>query len=363
MILLPTSAAVANVFKSFHFSGSGKARKPNLLPRDLSRKLSKHGFWKRTIDQKKEENILPPPSKLSAAVTTATAEVKTSTSNSNSTSMSASADSYFTVTSDSSTTGGSSEIDEAQNDVEQSDKLATEKMNPVNGDNAAVTTSSGANGNGNAKEKLSSEEKDHFSPISVMDFPCDNDIDDEDEVTSPFHDIYLYFEGSERKVMPKAQRTKTLKPVRLEDRITLSESKIHNSILETSLQSEWELQENQTRKKAIALLQLFKATMPPRGLSKSKMMESVLLEFFTERVIEENVSNYTILQDAKDWVNGLTREMFDSNNYKPTYVKDMEKGVKWLTYDGEVEKVEVVSIIEYEVFTSLVEEMFLDLYL
>ncbi|KAI3812969.1 hypothetical protein L1987_17682 [Smallanthus sonchifolius] len=353
MILLPTFAAVANVFKNFHFSGSGKPGKPNLLPRNL--------FWKRTIEQKKE-SILSPASKVSvAATTTATAEVKTSTSNSNSTS--GSADSYFTATSDSSTTGGSSEINVAQNVVVQSVKLATEKMNPVNGEKSAVTASTGANGNGNAKEKLSNEKKDHFSPISVMDFPCDNDIDDEDEVTSPFHDIYLYVEGSERKVMPKAQRTKTLKPVRLEDKITLSESKVHNSILETSLQGQWELEENETRKNAIALLQLFKATMPSHGLSESKMTESVLLEFFTERVIEGNVSNYTILQDAKDWVNGLTREMFDSDNYKPTYIRDMEKEMKWLTYDGEVEKVEVVSIIEYEVFTSLVEEMLLDLYL
>lgn len=163
--------------------------------------------------------------------------------------------------------------------------------------------------------------------------------------------------------MPKVQRTKTLKPVRLEDRITLSESKAHDSILETSSQSQPKLEENQTKKKAIALLQLFKATMPSNGSFERIMTESVLLEFFTERVIEGDISNYTILQDAKDWVNGLSREMFDSDNYKLAYIRDMEKRAKWLTYDDEVEKQEVVSVLENEVFTSLVEDMLLDLYL
>ncbi|KAK1438657.1 hypothetical protein QVD17_04466 [Tagetes erecta] len=340
-VLRKASTAVVNVFRNFHFSS--KPRKPNL------QKLSKHGLWKKSMDQNHKEFIELNFDEEKEIILPTAAEVKTnatnnsnSHSNSNSNS-SLSVDSYFTATSDSSTV--------------ESDKLAMEKMNLENGENASST-----NADGNAKEKLLSEKKDHFSPNSVMEFPCDDENDEEDEVTSPFHDIFLNVEGSKRKVMPKVHRTKTLKPVRLEDRIILSESKVHGSILEMSSQSQPKLEDNQTKKKATALLQLFKATMPSNGLFEPIMTENFLFEFFTEQVIEGKVSNYTILQDAKDWVNGVSREMFDSDNYKLAYIRDMEKRSKWLTYDDEVEKEEVVSVLESEVFTSLVEDMLLDLY-
>ncbi|KAL8200886.1 hypothetical protein R6Q57_012225 [Mikania cordata] len=346
-VLYKASAALVNVFKHFHLS-SGKTRKANLLPR----KQSKHGFWKRTIDQnsideqiKQKENI-----KLSAA----TVDVKASTSYSNS---SASADSYFTITSDCLTTDASSKINVGQTVVKEIDMLAIDKMNPVNGENASGLNSTPGNADGNAKEKLLSKEKDNFSPISVMDFPCETDYEEYYEVTSPFHN------GSKRKAMLKDHRTNTLKPVRLEDRIALSESRTHDLLPEsTSLGSQWELEENQTKKKAIALLNMFKATMPSHDLTKLAMAESVLLEFFKERLIEEDASNYTILQDAKDWINGVTRdEMFDSDDYKVAYVRDMEKEAKWLTYGEKVEKGEIILLLEYEVFTSLIKEMLLDL--
>lgn len=158
--------------------------------------------------------------------------------------------------------------------------------------------------------------------------------------------------------MSEVQRTKSLaqlKPVRLEDRITLSESRTNDSILESSLE------DDQTEKKAIALLQLLKTTLPSHDLSESTI--SALLGFFTERIIDGNVSNYDVLQEAKDWVNDQPREMFESQNYKLAYIRDMEKGVKWSKYNDEVEKEEVGLELEYQVFTSLVEEMLLDFYL
>lgn len=130
-VLHKASAVIVNVFKNFHFSGTSKPRKPNLLQRNLSRKLSKHGFWKKSTDQTDKEFIelnfdeqikqnkeimLPPVSKHCDAV---------NNSNSNSSSV-VSADSYFSVTSDSWTT--------------ESDKLGMEKMNPENGTNADENT-------------------------------------------------------------------------------------------------------------------------------------------------------------------------------------------------------------------------------
>nr|GEX30992.1 hypothetical protein [Tanacetum cinerariifolium] len=204
-----------------------------------------------------------------------------------------------------------------------------------------------------------SEKKEQFSPVSVMDFPYDNDNDndEEDEVTSPFQPSHLDIEGSKPNLMPQVHRIKSLakiKPVRLEDRITLSESRAHD-------QQEFS-EENQTEKKVAALLQLLKATIVPadHDLFDSTMTESVLISYFTEQVIDGNVSNYAVLQEAKDWLNGQTKETFESENYKQAYIKDMEKGASWRNYNQQVGKEEVGLELENEVLACLVEEMLLD---
>ncbi|GKE45036.1 hypothetical protein Tco_1472320 [Tanacetum coccineum] len=210
---------------------------------------------------------------------------------------------------------------------------------------------------GQKKKDGESEKKEQFSPVSVMDFPFDNDNDEEDDVTSPFQPSHLYIEGSKPKLMHKVHRIKSLaqlKPVRLEDRITLSESRAHD-------QQEFSPEENQTEKKVAALLQLLKATMPSdHYLCDSTMTENVLLSYFSEQVTDGNVSNYEILQEAKDWLNGQTKETFESENYKPAYIKDMEKGATWTNYNQQVGKEEVGLELENEVLASLVEEMLLD---
>ncbi|KAK9076712.1 hypothetical protein SSX86_005046 [Deinandra increscens subsp. villosa] len=361
-ILYKASAAMITVFKKFRFSGSGSSsRKPNFTPTKNRKQSTNHCFWKRSTDQKKklgfktfdqqikqkDNNILPPDSKVSAAITTTTttAEMKTSTTNSNNSNSSISS-SYFTATSISSINAPENNFKEI---IEQ---LAMEKMN---GKNAATATATAATGN--AKKKLQGEEKDEFSPISVIDFPYDKrDENDQDEVTSPFKHNPFYSKGRKTKLLSEDKRTKILarlNPVRLEDRITLSESRIHGS---SSLQIQ---QEFAAEKNAVALLQLLKATMSSHNLSESTMTKSVLLGFFKERFIEGNASNNIILQEAKDWVKGQTKEMFKSQNSKLICVKEMEKGVKWLNYKEEGTR-DIALELEYEVFSSLLEEMLLD---
>ncbi|KAI3710902.1 hypothetical protein L2E82_40698 [Cichorium intybus] len=309
LMLQKASAAVVNVFNQFRSTSSGKSTKANFLPKNLSRKLSKHGFWKRKTDRHNKEfkrldsfeetviekkNALPPLSKVSTAVTTTAAEVNTSSSNSNS---SASSDSYFTATSGSSTTGSYSKMNVAQDDVVDSKQHAAEKNNTANRMKAGATTAiatATATGdpstNGNAKKGPESEKKEQSSPVSVMEFPCDSDNDDEDEVTSPF------------KHIPKVQRIKSLAKltrVRLEDRITLSESRTCELLLH-------EESSNQLEKKASALLQQLKATMSSRSQFESTMTQN---------------------------------------------------------YDDQVEKRDIGLELEYQVFTSLVEEMLLEFYL
>ncbi|PWA68573.1 hypothetical protein CTI12_AA307520 [Artemisia annua] len=322
-VLHKASNAVVNVFKSFQ--------------------LSKRGFWKKTSDQSDKEfkrlDTFKEPVKQKIDI------VSNGKSNS-----SLSSESYFTATSDSSGTGGYLEINLAQ-----ADKVTTTTTNTPNGKKATTTTTTTGT-NEKTKKDGESEKKEQFSPVSVMDFPYDKDNDEEDEVTSPFQPSHLYIEGSKPKLMPKVHRIKSLariKPVRLENRITLSESRAHD-------QQEFSSEENQTEKKVAALLQLLKATMPSQDLFESTMTESVLLSFFTEQVIDGNVSNYEILQEAKDWLNGQTKETFESENYKPAYIKYMEKGATWTNYNQQIGKEEVGLELENEVLASLVEEMLLD---
>ncbi|CAI9274345.1 unnamed protein product [Lactuca saligna] len=374
-VLQKASAAVVNVFKHFQFSGSGKRAKANFLPKNLSRKLSN---WKRTIDgrnkefnkrlnpldepvkeKNKKKNVLRPPSKVSTAATTTSAEVNTSTSNSNN---SASSDSYFTTTSVCSTTNSSSKINVAINNVVECEQHTTEKKNTANGMKSGVATAATDSDviTRNAKKDEESEKKEQCSPVSVMEFPCD---DDEDEVTSPFQHSHLYAEGTKRKVMSKVQRVKSLvnynklKPVRLEDRIALSESTTTTPDLLLHDESS-----NQTRKKATALLQQFKATMSSSNQFESIMTQNVLLGFFIERIMEgSSASNFALLQEAKNWING------DGYAREITFeylVREMDKEkIKWDKYDDEVEKRQVCLVLECQVFTSLVEEMLLEFYM
>lgn len=111
--LQKASAAVVNVFKSLQFKSN--ATKPNFLIRNLSRKLSNRGFWKRShelIKQKEEIIIIPSSEKVPDAVIAAVVSNDSKTSDSS--------DSNFTMTSDSST-----ETNVAQNDVVKNEQTTT----------------------------------------------------------------------------------------------------------------------------------------------------------------------------------------------------------------------------------------------
>ncbi|KAI3792497.1 hypothetical protein L2E82_06378 [Cichorium intybus] len=336
-VLQRASAVMINAFKHFPFSGAGNPRKANFLPRSLSRKL----FWKKTHhhnkeikqlksfgDLIKEKETTPPPSpsRFSAVVTTTTAEMNSSTSNSNSWS-----DSEFTATTDSSTTGNSSEVNSAQKDDPTNEKgVGTTTI-------TATATSTNYSPTTENPKKWQNEQDEQFSPVSVMDFPCNNnnDVDDDDEEKKKLVHKTRRFEGVSQ-----------LEPVKLEDRIAQLDHK-----------------ENQQEKKAMTLLQLMKSTISSHDLFKCEVVENLLLGFFKERMMEQNVCDYEILKMAKDWMDGQVQETvldWESKKSMETYIREMEKGVKWLKYDEEVEKENVGLELEYEIFTSLVDDILLD---
>ncbi|GJU90321.1 hypothetical protein Tco_1302744 [Tanacetum coccineum] len=210
------------------------------------------------------------------------------------------------------------------------------------------------------KEKLVSELEDEiFSslvddilqdfqiPVSVMDFPSDNDtsMDDEDDDSSTFHNRHVHVE--ERKLMHKTRRFESvpqLEPVRFDDRIAQSESSTQTCL-------EHAQEDDQVEKKAMTLLQLTKSTVSSHHFMKHESVESLLLEFFKEKMINEHVSDSEMLHVAKDWMD--EQKMFldwGCGDDKITCVREMDKTFRWSKYGEELEKENLVLELEDKIF-------------
>ncbi|GJV69036.1 hypothetical protein Tco_1484545 [Tanacetum coccineum] len=155
---------------------------------------------------------------------------------------------------------------------------------------ATAPTSNYCDSKENAKNKWLNDQEEQCSPVSVMDFPSDNDtsVDDEDDVSSTFHNRHLHVEG--RKLMHKTRRFEIvpqLEPVRLEDRIAQSESSTQTCL-------EHAQEDDQVEKKAMTLLQLTKSTVSSHHFMKHEAVESLLLAFFKEEMINEHVNELAI---------------------------------------------------------------------
>ncbi|KAJ0954512.1 hypothetical protein HanRHA438_Chr00c15g0850261 [Helianthus annuus] len=142
-ILQKASEVMIKAFKRLPFVDARVSTKAKLLPRSLSRKLLKRGFWNKTdqpnnktkrlttfADLIKQDDVvtplpLPSPLRLSTAVTV---EIRSLTSNN---------DSWSATTESLTTTVNSSEVNLAQNDV--ADELH-EKMKRTDGNRVGVTT-------------------------------------------------------------------------------------------------------------------------------------------------------------------------------------------------------------------------------
>lgn len=162
-----------------------------------------------------------------------------------------------------------------------------------------------------------------------------------------------------------------LEPVDLEKRIALSDfdresvgSPLQPCLLpiqENNISDEEE-EDNKTETKAVELLEEMKAKAP--SVSFKFNAENLFLDFFREGIIEGNAYDSCELLDvAKDWINGKPQELFlgwEVQRNRQAYIRDMEKGGMW----GKLEedKEEVALELEADIFTSLVNGLFLDLF-
>ncbi|CAL5359990.1 unnamed protein product [Camellia sinensis] len=356
--------------------------KNSILPRSLSRKLLKRSFWKKTEKEierwKSFEHFLEQNENLSAAVTATTAV--TAATDSNSSMSESNSESNSWSDSDVCSSEGSCGNDIVV-DVEEKRRLPEEAVSKRGGVTvggftieAATTTTTATNNSTN--KWPNEEEKEQFSPVSVLDFP----FDDDEEVSWPFKRRLARLEGTKQKLMDKIHQFENLgqqldlEPLDLEKQFSSSEFEDESRepaspCLSDSIQDE----ENEVEHKALDLLELIKFTIP--SSSFKFMADDLLLDFLRERITEAQSHTMTVMGDDEklesellnvidDWVTGQPQEMlveWEVQKNRQAYMREMEKGGKWSKMDEDEHKDEVAMELEIEVFDSLVNELLLDL--
>ncbi|CAL5437281.1 unnamed protein product [Camellia sinensis] len=357
--------------------------KNSILPRSLSRKLLKRSFWKKTEKEierwKSFEHFLEQNENLSAAVTATTAV--TAATDSNSSMSESNSESNSWSDSDVCSSEGSCGNDIVV-DVEEKRRLPEEAVSKRGGVTvggftieAATTTTTATNNSTN--KWPNEEEKEQFSPVSVLDFP----FDDDEEVSWPFKRRLARLEGTKQKLMDKIQQFENLgqqldlEPVNLDKQFSSSEFEDESPEPDSPCRSDSiQEEENEAEHKALDLLELIKFTIP--SSSFKFMADDLLLDFLRERITEAQSHTMTVMGDdeklesellnvIEDWVTGQPQEMlveWDVQKNRQAYMREMEKGGKWSKMEEDEHKDEVAMELEIEVFDSLVNELLLDLF-
>ncbi|XP_041994556.1 uncharacterized protein LOC121744915 [Salvia splendens] len=322
------------------------------LPRSFSKRLFRRGsFWRRQAEPKeiqrwksfdelmKEDDVQPPSDRSNSSITT--------TGDS----------SDFTVTEDG---NSSSEVTLNLPPKHQNGVVVGAESTTCSGESSDTNSSTQTK-----KQWTSDQEKDQFSPVSVLDCP----FDEEDEVSSPFQHRLALMEGTRKKLLKKIQRFECLaklEPVNLTTRFasqTESDNESSSSPLRhssTSLDEEEE-EDIEEEDKAIELLGQVKAIMPSYGL-KIKA-DKLMLDFFREKLGCESLLHDALVEIARDWMNGhdplgLFMEWEVEKN-RPAYLENMENVGEWKRQDQE--NGEVVSELEIELYDALLNEVLLDI--
>lgn len=161
----------------------------------------------------------------------------------------------------------------------------------------------------------------------------------------------------------------------MEKRITLSELEDEAPVQYSSLTpspsvfTEDQGDENEIEEKIRKLLDVAVGINP----SFTSKVDILLLDFFRERLDEEGANKMAIrgsnefesklLKVAEGWINGQPQEVFlgwEVEDGRHAYIKDMETRERWRHVDKE--KMEVALDMEVEVWSSLMDEVLLDIF-
>ncbi|XP_072987922.1 uncharacterized protein [Typha latifolia] len=214
-------------------------------------------------------------------------------------------------------------------------------------------------GSSESMECHSEEEKEQLSPVSVMDFPYEEDEEEEDETTSPsFHERIAHIERVKLQLLQKIRHFECLgelDPVDLGEAFEAqAESPVHVA------SSDGEEEKCREGSSAWALLKALKAssTVDPVDCSVQKL----LVDFFIERLScsdggssrSDGHDSADLLEAAREWIDGGGRgwELRDE-------IMKMECNGRWRCF--EEEEREFAMELDVVLFESLVDELVRDL--
>ncbi|CAA0831521.1 Unknown protein [Striga hermonthica] len=322
-------------------------RRSMFLPRNLSRKIFERGsFWKRKSSSGREEvgrlksfdQLMKEDSQPSDVPDSFTAATAGDGGNE------CSSGNVVTTT----TTTCEVNLDlpnDAVGLVENGD-VSTDSTTSSNASSTAT------DGNTENKQWSVSEDKEQFSPVSVLDCP----FDDDDEVSSPYRHRLDCTDGTQKKIEKKMKRfgcLEQLEPVSLAKQFECPTKKTVPEIEGEQLDVEED--ENRAEQKALNLLnEMANSLLSSPGIKMKA--EKLLLDFFNEKIINEEQRNThsqnpcrgssfaeEILDEAENWVyERKPRELFlgwEVPRNRSSYVKDMENSDRWKSFDRENDEV------------------------
>ncbi|XP_077243134.1 DUF4378 domain protein isoform X2 [Tasmannia lanceolata] len=191
-------------------------------------------------------------------------------------------------------------------------------------------------------------DKEQFSPVSVLDFPYE---EEEETPSSSFQQSLANMERRKQQLMQKIRCFESLaqlEPVDLEKRIAISENS-----------------NEEEDEKPRVLLKLLKTSL---GESRKTNLDRLLLDFFREGLqtnvhrreeAKGNECEEELLSEASDWIEGCGEMGKGVEDNSEVRVREMERGGKWRKFGEEEEELAVE--MESGVFSSLVEELLIDL--
>ncbi|KAK2664674.1 hypothetical protein Ddye_003248 [Dipteronia dyeriana] len=363
------SEAVINAVKLLPITSVQRRAKKALLPRSFSRKLLKRRFWTRKADHKREKehvHSIIKPLKLFGEFLGEQQQQASDQNNlqfdptkrvSRNNSWNESGFTFTDNTSLRSSSGHNSETS-SENDAVEGQVHVHVQSSVSNKVGVSVGEDSINGSEENIKDWRNEEEKEQWSPVSVLDCPFE---DDETDITSPFHQRLARMEGTKQKLMQMLRRFESLailEPVNLEKRIASSESDNDDSI-ESPIQSS---KENITDKKAEELLKQIRSTTSSNNILLSKA-DNLLSDFFKKMIEENQNDDLCMLKAAGDWIEGKSDQMvvgWEVEGGRKACLRDMETNVRWENVDEE--KQEFGLALESEVLTCLVNELVIDLF-
>lgn len=369
LILFPSAKSPSS---SVQQTQSQRSKKGLALPRSLSRKLLKRSFWRKanekegTIKRCKVfreylEEQHQPSDQITTSLTPERASTCTTSSKSESNNSWAENDFTADVLYSSS---GNSESSSENDSVEIKKNLPSPDKEPVGGNTLGVPVGedSDTSSEENRKDWRREEEKEQFSPVSVLDCP----FEDEKYINSPPFEhrlagMEVLRAGTKQKLMQKLRRFASLaqlEPIDLEKRI--ASFQLDDKFLESPSTESFE---DETAKQVQELLKLMKSTSPSNRYNMCKA-ENLLSDFFREKLAENKAkTGRDLLREAEDWINGQPQELlqgWEVKDGRKAYVNDMEKNGRWSDVNEE-EKQEVGLALELEIFNRLMDEFVLDL--